>query len=174
MRNILDRIYWLSGLVAGCLIIAICLLVSVQILLNGATRMFGPILPSTIPSYADFSGFMLAGASFLALAHTLREGGHIRVNLVTQQLPTKIQVVLEFIVLLLSISVIGYALWFMIEMILESYHYSDTSPGIIPIPLAIPQSIVGLGLTILWISLIDTLVDLIRTKQPVLSTPDEV
>jgi len=40
--------------------------------------------------------------------------------------------------------------------------------------LAIPQSIVGLGLTILWISLIDTLFDLIRTKQPVLSTPDEV
>lgn len=174
MRNTLDRLYWLSGVVAGCLIIAICLLVSAQIILNGATRMLGPILPSTIPSYADFSGFMLAGASFLALAHTLREGGHIRVNLVTQQLPVKLQVMFEFIVLLLSISVIGYALWFMIEMIMESYHYNDTSPGIIPIPLAIPQSIVGLGLTILWISLVDTLFDLIRTKQPVLSTPDEV
>lgn len=174
MRIFLDRLYRVSGVVAGCLILAICLLVSVQILLNGATRMFGPILPSTIPSYADFSGFMLAGASFLALAHTLREGGHIRVNLVTQQLPVKIQMVLEFIVLILAIGVIGYALWFMVQMVLESYHYNDTSPGIVPIPLAIPQSVVGLGLTILWISLIDTLFDLIRTKQPVLSTPDEV
>lgn len=161
-------------MVAGGLIIAICLLVSVQIILNGAMRIFGPILPSTIPSYADFSGFMLAGASFLALAHTLREGGHIRVNLVTQQLPAKLQVVLEFIVLVLSISVIGYAFWFVVKMIMESYDYNDTSSGIIPIPLAYPKSIVGLGLAILLISLVDTLFDLIRTKQPVLSTPDEI
>jgi len=40
-------------------------------------------LPSTIPSYSDFSGFMLAAATFLAMPYTFRSGGHIKVSLVT-------------------------------------------------------------------------------------------
>lgn len=174
MRKFLDGLYRLSGMLAGCLIIAICLLISAQILLNGATRMFGPILPSTIPSYADFSGYMLAGATFLALGHTLREGGHIRVNLVTQRLSIKVQVAAEFIVLVMASGVIGYALFYMFKMIAQSYQWGDKSNGIIAIPLAIPQSVVALGMAILLIALIDTLVTLLRTRQPVLSTPDEV
>lgn len=174
MRKFLDRLYQFSGALAGCLIIAICLLVSAQILLNGVTRMFGPILPSTIPSYADFSGYMLAAASFLALGHTLREGGHIRVNLVTQRLSIRMQVAAEFVVLVLSCGVIGYALGYMFKMIGQSYQWGDKSNGIIAIPLAIPQSVVALGMAILLIALVDTLVTLLRTRLPVLSTPDEV
>ena len=174
MRKFLDGLYQLSGMLAGCLIVAICLLVSAQILLNGATRLFGPILPSTIPSYADFSGYMLAGASFLALGHTLREGGHIRVNLVTQRFSIKAQVVAEFFTLLLSGFMVAYALRYMIKMIGQSYQWGDKSNGIIAIPLAIPQSVVALGMAILLIAVVDTLITLIRTKQPVLSTPDEV
>lgn len=174
MRLFLDKLYRLSGTIAGCLIIAICLLVSTQVLLTASSRLFGPVLPSTIPSYADFSGFMLAGASFLALAYTLRQGGHIRVNLVTQKLPLKLQITMEFVVLMLATGVIGYVLWFMLQLILESYHYGDMSTGIVPIPLAIPQSIVAAGLAVLLIALVHTLLDLLRTGQPVLSTPDEV
>lgn len=174
MRLFLDKLYWLSGMFAGCLIIAICLLVSVQILLTASSRLFGPVLPSTIPSYADFSGFMLAAASFLALAYTLRQGGHIRVNLVTQRLGRKVQVVLEFVVLAIASGMIGFVLWYMVQLVLESLHYGDMSTGMVPIPLAFPQVIVAAGLAILLIALIDTLFDLLRTGNPVLSTPDEV
>lgn len=174
MRLFLDKLYWLSGILAGCLIIAICLLVSTQVLLTASSRLFGPVLPSTIPSYADFSGFMLAGASFLALAYTLRQGGHIRVNLVTQKLTLKLQVAMEFVVLVLASGVTGFVLWYMLQVILESFHYGDMSTGIVPIPLAIPQSVVAAGLAILLIAMVDTLFDLLRTERPVLSTPDEV
>jgi len=174
MRYFLDRLYWLSGALAGCLILAICLLISSQILLNGASRLFGPVLPSTIPSYADFSGYMLAGASFLALAHTLREGGHIRVNLVSERLPRAVQVVLEFLVLALSAAVVGFALWYMVDLMLQSYRFGDKSYGIIPIPLVIPQAVVSTGLAILLISLIDTMVELLQKRTPVLTAANEV
>ncbi len=174
MRKFLDRLYWLSGALAGCLILAICLLISAQILLNGASRLFGPVLPTTIPSYAEFSGYMLASTSFLALAHTLRYGGHIRVNLVSGRLPRTVQVVLEFCVLLLSAAIVSFALWYMIDLTLQSYQFGDKSYGIIPIPLAIPQTVVSTGLAILLISLVDTLAELVQKRAPVLTAADEV
>jgi len=117
---------------------------------------------------------MLASASFLALAHTLRHGGHVRVNLVSQRLPKGVQVVLEFLVLALSAAIVGFALWYMIDLTLQSYQYGDKSYGIIPIPLAIPQAIVSIGLAILLISLIDTMALLGQKRAPVLTAADEV
>ena len=98
MGRILQRLYDICGAIAGGLTLCICLLVSAQILLNAAGRLGFDQLPSTIPSYADFSGFMLAASTFLALAHTLRAGGHIRVNLVAARLPHRAQVAMEALV----------------------------------------------------------------------------
>ena len=95
MGHMLQKLYDVCGAIAGGLILCICLLISAQIGLNAFGRFAPGLLPSTIPSYADFSGFMLAGATFLALAHTLRAGGHIRVNLVTSRMPIRVQLIAE-------------------------------------------------------------------------------
>ncbi len=174
MGRILQRLYDICGAIAGGLTLCICLLVSAQILLNAAGRLGFDQLPSTIPSYADFSGFMLAASTFLALAHTLRAGGHIRVNLVADRLPQRAQVAMEALVLVIAAALVGFLGWFMISLVLESKHYGDVSTGIIPVALWIPQSIAGFGIILLLIAILHTLVDLIRNGRPVLSTPDEV
>jgi TRAP-type C4-dicarboxylate transport system permease small subunit len=174
MGRALDRIYTIAGAISGCLILFICLLISAQILLNGMGRIVPGLLPSTIPSYADFSGFMLAGATFLAMAYTLRSGGHIRVNLMIQRLPKNRQLVFEAAALLFAIAISGYALWFMCSLVGESLHYGDVSNGIVPVALWIPQTVASVGLGLLFIAIIQTFVELIRTGRPVLSTPDEV
>ncbi|MEO5621424.1 MAG: hypothetical protein ABIQ32_12915, partial [Sphingomicrobium sp.] len=81
MRNILDRLYQFSGGLAALAILAICLLITAQIGFNIIARLGGADLSYTIPSYADFAGYFLSTASFMALAYTLRAGGHIRVGL---------------------------------------------------------------------------------------------
>lgn len=174
MGRILQKLYDICGAIAGGLILCICLLISAQILLNAFGRLSPGTLPSTIPSYADFSGFMLAGATFLALAHTLRAGGHIRVNLVTGRLPIRAQVVMEGFVLIVATMLIGYATWFVGGLVLESRHYGDVSNGIIPVALWIPQSVAAFGLGLLLVAVLHTFVDLVRAGTPVLSTPDEV
>ncbi len=117
---------------------------------------------------------MLAGATFLALAHTLRAGGHIRVNLVTSRLPIRVQLIAEAFALLAAIALVGYAAWFMGGLVRESVHYGDVSTGIVPVALWIPQGVATFGITLLLVSIIHTFVDLLRTGKPVLSTPDEV
>lgn len=168
MRRLLDGLYRLSGGIAAALILGICLLISAQIVLNITARVMGPGWSWTIPSYADFSGFMLANASFLALAYTLREGGHIRVSLVTTRLPAKVALVAEVICLALAIGLAGFAGYFLVGLVGESLKYGDTSTGIVAIPLWIPQTGVTVGTGILVLSLLDTLVDTIRTGAPVL------
>jgi len=173
MGRLLQSIYDFCGVLAGCLILAICLLVSAQIGLNTMGRLAPGLLPSTIPSYADFSGFMLAGATFLAMAHTLRSGGHIRVNLVTSRLPERLQFFIEAVVLLIAASLVGFASWYMIGLVAESIHYGDVSNGIVPVALWIPQSVAAFGVCLLCISILHTFVDLIRAGEPVLTTPAE-
>lgn len=174
MGHTLQKLYDVCGAIAGGLILCICLLISAQIGLNAFGRLAPGLLPSTIPSYADFSGFMLAGATFLALAHTLRAGGHIRVNLLTSRLPVRLQVIAEGFTLLAAIALISYAAWFMGALVQESVHYGDVSTGIVPVALWIPQGVAAFGITLLLVSIIHTFVDLLRTGKPVLSTPDEV
>ncbi len=174
MGRFLEALYRIAGVISGFLILMICLLISAQIILNGIGRLSPGLLPSTIPSYADFSGFMLAGATFLALAHTLRAGGHIRVNLVTQIMPDKLQVALEAVVLLVTITLTGYTVWYMGALVGESWHYGDVSNGIVPVALWIPQTVTCAGMALLLTALIHTLFDLIRVRKPVLSTPDDV
>lgn len=174
MGAILQKLYDICGAIAGALILCICVLISAQIVLNLFGRVAPGVLPSTIPSYADFSGFMLAGATFLAMAHTLRAGGHIRVNLVTSRLPLRWQLLAEGFALLAAASLIGYAAWFMVALVFESIHYGDVSTGIIPVALWIPQTVAAIGITLLFVAVLHTFFDLLRSGKPVLSTPDEV
>ena len=174
MGRILQRVYDICGAISGALILAICLLISAQIVLNLVGRVMPGVLPSTIPSYADFSGFMLAGATFLAMAHTLRAGGHIRVNLVTGRLSPRLQLVFEALVLVVAAALLGFATWFMVGLVLESLHYGDVSTGIVPVPLWLPQSVAAFGMLLFLVAVLHTLGDLWRLRQPVLSTPDEV
>jgi TRAP-type C4-dicarboxylate transport system permease small subunit len=174
MARMLQKLYDMCGMIAGGLIIAICLLISAQIGLNAFGRFAPGVLPSTIPSYADFSGFMLAGATFLALAHTLRAGGHIRVNLVASRLPVRVQFGAEVFVLVIATGLVGYATYFMGALVAESVHYGDVSSGIVAVPLWIPQSVAAFGICLMLVAIVHTLWDLLRAGVPILSSPGDM
>lgn len=173
MGRALDRLYLAAGILAGGCIVAICLLISAQIALNGLGRAFPGTVPTTIPSYADFAGFLLAAATFLALAHTLRAGGHVRVTLVTGRLPRGWGVAADAVVLVLGLALAGTLTWFMGALTAESLHYGDMSVGIVPVPLALPQGVATAGLALLCVALAQTLVELAVRRSPILTAPGE-
>lgn len=168
MRKLLDGVYTGSGLLSAGLIAAICLLVTAQVLLNLITK-FGPFdVNLTIPSYADFAGYMLAASSFLALAYTLTRGGHIRVTMLLNMVPARLRLVSEVGCLALGAATAGFASYYMYLLTHESFEFGDMSSGIIAIPLYIPQSVVCAGLVILTVALIDLTVQTVRAARPVL------
>ncbi len=168
IRGMLDRLYRLSGAVAAGFLVLICVLVSVQVVLNLITKIFGTSMALTIPSYAEFAGFFLAAASFLALAYTLNRGGHIRVTLVLQFLPERGRLVLEVLGLLLCGATAFYATWYMGRLTHESFRFGDMSPGIIAVPIWIPQTALVIGLAIFTLALFDLAVRTMREGKVVL------
>jgi len=177
MRSFLDRLYLTSAWLAAGFIAAIAGLVVVQVSLNLVDRLSslitGTAIGLTIPSYADFTGFFLAAASFLALAHTLRQGIHIRVTLLMSRLAPSLATGLEFWCVAAAFFISGYFTWYTGVLVWESYLYNDLSPGMIAVPLWIPQSCMLLGLLILSIALADELVQLVRRKRPSYLEPGE-
>jgi TRAP-type C4-dicarboxylate transport system permease small subunit len=175
IRKFLDRLYVFSGGVSAAFLVLICALVTVQVIFNLITKLFGASVALTIPSYAEFAGFFLATASFLALAYTLTRGGHIRVTLVVQYLPKPLRLVLEIGALVLSGATAAYATWFMGRLTWDSYRFGDMSPGIIAVPIWIPQTSLTIGLGIFAIALIDLAVSTALVGKLVLisSQPNE-
>src|SRR3989304_1148006 len=85
MRRFLDQLYRASLYASAICLATIAALVGLQLagrLLDGTLALLH--LPRTdfvILSLAEISGYLLAAASFLALAPTLKAGAHIRVTM---------------------------------------------------------------------------------------------
>ncbi len=168
MRTFLDWLYRASGALAAAFLVAIAVVVLLQVganTIDAVIKLFGGEPRGlVIPSYAEFAGFFLAATSFLALASTLRAGGHIRVMLVLSRLPGPPQRAAEFWCVAVSGAVSAYFAWFTWKLAAESIEFNDLSPGIVPVPLWIPQAAMALGLTILAVAFADELASLARGR----------
>jgi TRAP-type C4-dicarboxylate transport system permease small subunit len=167
MRRLLDHIYATAGLAAAACLCGICLIVFVQVvgrILHGIGRYVPAIGAYNImvPSSAEFAGFLLASATFLALAYTLNEEGHIRVSLFLQFMAKKHRRWFELWSICVGAGVCGYFLYYASAMALDSFVFNEVSYGIVPIPLWIPQTVMSLGLLILLIALADRFVRTLR------------
>ncbi len=159
MRTALNSLYRLSGILAAACLVVIALMVIAQVLgriIDGIlkTAGFQPI-GLLVPSLAEFAGFFLVGASFLALASTLRMGDHIRVSILLHMLPKNIAKFFEIWCLGVALALGCYFTWHAALLAQDSYIYNESSYGIIPVPLWIPQTVMTLGLFCFTVSLLD-------------------
>lgn len=168
--RLLDGLYLGSAAAAALCLVAICAVVSLQVAANAADVvsewLVGRPLGFIVPSYAEFAGFLLAAASFLALPHTLRCGVHIRVTSVLDRLGGRSLDGAELWCSLAGAALSGYFTWFTMLLVEESWRYGDLSPGMVPVPLWIPQASVAAGLAILTIAFVDRFVSLLTGRWP--------
>ena len=87
LDHYLKVLYRLSGYVAATFLI----LVAIFILTGIASRIFG----FYIRGLAEYSGYSMAASSFLALAYTFGEKGHIRITLFLEKANKAIRRFLE-------------------------------------------------------------------------------
>lgn len=159
MRRFLDGLYVSAGVAGALAIFLIFALVSVQIsarLIDWLMRALGfDVVGLIVPSIAEICGFLLAAGSFLALPYTLVRGGHIRIGIVVNRLPAGPQRVIESLVGVGAAIISGYAAVALARLAYRSFSYGDVSYGIIPIPLALPQAVMALGLVVMTVAILD-------------------
>ncbi|MER3480525.1 MAG: TRAP transporter small permease [Meiothermus sp.] len=158
MRKLLDGLYRFSSFMAGLLVVFIFLIILVQI----AGRRFGV----AIPSANELAGFAMAGATFFALAPTLRAGAHIRVSVLLGRLRGRIRQSLEALACTFCLLAAGYATYHLGVLVWNSYRFGDLAPGLLPLPLWIPQSLLALGMGVFTLALADALWSLLHGELP--------
>jgi len=170
MRTILDHLYRISGGLAAVCLTIICLIVVAQVagrVIDGIANVAtGHRIGLLVPSAAEFSGFFLAAASFLALAYTLRHDGHIRVSLLITRFTGKVRHGIEVWCLFFAAALAGFFSWHTVLLVLDSIKFGEVSFGMVPVPLWIPQSFMALGLIVLTIAVVDDLVSVLRGDDP--------
>ncbi|MGE0717710.1 MAG: TRAP transporter small permease [Alphaproteobacteria bacterium] len=158
MRRTLDALYWAGGVAACFFMAGIAILILAQIV----GRMSGFLVPSA----DDLSGYCMGASTFLALAYSLRRGGHIRVGLMLQRLGPRARHGAEICCLAAAAAMTAYASWWCIFLTQESYALGELSAGVLPIPIWIPQLAMCAGVTLLCVAFVDDLVDVLRGRTP--------
>ncbi|MGJ8581114.1 MAG: TRAP transporter small permease [Psychromonas sp.] len=165
MRSFLDKLYLSAGALSGLCIVAICCIILIRVL--------GRWVGIEAPSSDDFAGFLLAAATFLGLAYTFREGGHIRVSLFTSRLPATLHKAMERVILCLGCALILYLCWQLIYLVYESYLFDELSSGYIAVPLWLVQLPLAIGMVIFSIAIIDQTICHFVFDQPLPKSEEE-
>lgn len=164
MRKLLDGLYLASGGLAAACLAASCLIVMLQVGANLLSDLSGLLwaTPITlgIPSYAHLAGYAFAGASFLGLGYTFRTDGHIRVSLLIRSISGPGRTWLEAWCLGVACLISLFFSWSAVSYVVDSAYFGDVTPGMVAIPLWIPQSAMAAGAIILSIAIIDRTVEL--------------
>ncbi|MGE0314888.1 MAG: TRAP transporter small permease [Lautropia sp.] len=147
MRRALDASYAAAAWVAaGCMIGVLGMVV-----LGIAGREFGFFVPGT----DAYAGYLMAAAGFLALAHALKRGDHIRVTLIVNRLVGETRRGFELASLGIGVVLALLFAWFSARLVLQSIEFDDISTGNDATPLWIPQLAMAAGSALFAIALVD-------------------
>lgn len=150
MRKLLNGLY--DGAAA---LAAVCMVgLLIMVLLSVLGREFNFHVRGT----DAYAGYLMAGAGFLALAHTLKRGEHIRVTLLLAKLTGPAKRSMEIWSLFAASALAGLFAWYSIKLVVNSWQFHDISTSNDATPLWIPQVSMAVGAVVLLIAFVDDLV----------------
>jgi TRAP-type C4-dicarboxylate transport system permease small subunit len=113
-----------------------------------------------------YAGYSMAAAAFLALAHTLRRGEHIRVNLFLERFGPRVAHALELWSHAAGSVFCVVLAVFCTRLVWQSYTFNDVSQGNDATPLWIPQIAMAAGACVLAVAMVDDFVLHLRGRHP--------
>lgn len=170
LRRTLDRLYGGGFVLAALALVAIAALVLVQVAGRIIDRSLIALghepLGIAITSLSELGGFLFVGAAFLALAGSLRAGGHVRVTMLVASLPAPLGRLVAALVLVAALGLCGFALYSAGVQAWDSWAFNAVSFGMARFPLWVPQAVMVAGIALLWLALLDELIVLLRGDTP--------
>lgn len=150
MRGALNKLYDAAAWAAALMMVGTLLMV--------VMGMLDRYLAIGFRGTDMYAGYCMAGAGFLALAHTLKKNEHIRVTLLVNSLSPQRKHLLEIWCLSAAAFLAGLFCFYSIKLSYQSWDFNDISTGNDATPLWIPQLGMALGTLVLVIAFLDELV----------------
>jgi TRAP-type C4-dicarboxylate transport system permease small subunit len=150
MRRFLDTLYNSAAALAALCMVGLL----VMVMLSVVSRQIGFNVRGT----DAYAGYMMAGAGFLALAHTLKMGEHIRVTLILNALQGRMRRALEVWSLGVASLLSALMAFYSCKLVWDSLQFNDVSTGVDATPLWIPQLVMAVGTLVFAIAFVDDFV----------------
>jgi TRAP-type C4-dicarboxylate transport system permease small subunit len=150
MRRFLDALYDAAAYLAAFFMVGTLTMVLLAIV--------GRLLNWFIAGTDAYAGYCMAASGFLALAHTLKRGEHIRVSLLLEHASVRARRALELWSLGIATILAGAFAWYSVRLVVQSWQFSDISTANDATPLWIPQLAMAIGTLVLLVALVDELV----------------
>ena len=157
MRKALDALYNSAAALAALFLVGLFGMV----LLSIVSRQLNFHVPGT----DAYAGYLMAASGFLALAHTLKRGEHIRVTLILAALTGRWKKGMELWALAFASALTAMFAWYGCRLAWQSRTFHDISTSSDATPLWIPQIGMAVGTVILAIAFLDELVLEIRGQR---------
>lgn len=157
MRRLLDALYDAAGYLAAFFLVATLGWVCVGVL--------GRLLGFYVRGTDAYAGYAMAACGFLALAHTLKRGEHIRVELILQKVGPKSRRALQLWSYGAATLLAALFAVFSVRLTVQSFFFEDISTANDATPLWIPQISMAAGAIVLLIAFVDELVLELRGRR---------
>ncbi len=154
LRRALDTLYDAAGFLAAFFMVGILFMVLASVV--------GRLAGFNLRGSDAYAGYCMAAASFLALAHTLRRGEHIRVTLFLERFDGRFRRPLEIWSHAAGAFFCGALAFYSARLVWQSHTFNDVSQGTDATPLWIPQVPMALGALLLLVAMVDGFVRAIR------------
>ena len=164
MRRALDALYVGAAALGGLFMV----LLLVMVMLSIVSRQ----LHFNVPGIDAYAGYMMAAAGFLAMAHTLKKGEHIRVTLLIAGLKGGARKGFELWSLFAASALALLSAFYSSKLAWQSYTFHDISTSNDATPLWLPQLTMALGTIVLAVAFIDELVLELRGERVVVSSEE--
>jgi TRAP-type C4-dicarboxylate transport system permease small subunit len=147
LRHFLDKLYDVSAWLAALMMVLTLLMV--------VLGMVDRYVPLNFRGTDMYAGYCMAGAGFLALAHTLKKGEHIRVTLLVNALSGQAKRIVELWCLAAAVFLASLFAIYSIKLSYQSWSFHDVSTGNDATPLWMPQVGMALGAIVFLIAFVD-------------------
>lgn len=108
---------------------------------------------------------MHGGRAFLALAHTLKRGEHIRVTLILEHVGPRLKHWLNLWCHIAGALLAALLAFYSTRLVWQSHAFNDISQGTDATPLWIPQLVMAFGSIVLLVAMVDELFALAARKK---------
>ena len=147
MRRFLNFLYDAAAWLAALAMIGVLVMV--------LTSIIGRLLHFHLQGTDAYAGYSMAAAGFLALAHTLKKGEHIRVTLLIGRLQGSARRAMEMWSLSVAVLLAALFAYYACRLVWQSHEFNDMSTSNDATPLWIPQLSMAVGAVILLIAFVD-------------------